>query len=151
MTPRRIWATVVPGLLAAWSDAAAQDVPASAPDGGAAVVYAIVGVSVLVGIVIVVARLQDVRNKRETEALALQSRLSDALLADAAFQGMTVTPTVHVPLHRSAPIRIEVSGEVPDEALRAMVLRRIQWEAAQARRDFEIEDRMTVLAPTRAA
>src|SRR5262245_61587455 len=134
MTPRRTWVTVVPGailsLLAAWSDAAAQNVPASAPGGGA-VALAMVAVGVLLAIIIVVAKLHDVRNRRETEALVLQSRLSDALLTERALQGTTVSPTVHAPLRRSAPLRVEVSGEVPSQELRAMILRRIEREAAQ--------------------
>jgi hypothetical protein len=109
--------------------------------------YAIVAMSVLLAIVIVMARLHDVRNKRETEGLALQSRLSDALLTERALQGMTVSPTVHAPLRRSAPLRVDVSGEVASEDLRAMVLRRIQREAAQTGRAIEIEDRLMVLAP----
>jgi hypothetical protein len=145
---------VVPGavlsLFAAWSGAAAQDAPAAAPTGGGAVLYLIVAVSVVLAIVIVAARLHDLRNRRETEALALQSRLSDALLTDRAFQGTTVTATVHAPLRQSAPLRVEVSGQVPSQDLRAMVLRRIQREAAQAGRAVEIEDRVMVLVPAAA-
>jgi uncharacterized membrane protein (DUF441 family) len=114
-------------------------------------VYAIVAMGVLLAIVIVMARLHDLRKRRETEALALQSRLSDALLTDRALQGMTVSPTVHAPLLRSAPLEVVITGEVASEDLHAMVLRRIQVEVAQARREVEIEDRLMVLAPARAA
>jgi hypothetical protein len=114
-------------------------------------VYAIVAMGVLLAIVIVMARLHDLRKRRETEALALQSRLSDALLTDRSLQGMTVSPTVHAPLLRNAPLKVVVTGEVASEDLHAMVLRRIQAEVAQARREIEVEDRLMVLAPARAA
>src|SRR5262245_41537937 len=105
---------------------------------------------VLRAMVIAMARLHDVRKKRETEALALQSRRSEALLTARALQGMTVSPTVRAPLRRSAPLEVEISGEVPSQEVREMILRRIQREAAQAGRPVEIEDRLMVLAPRSA-
>ncbi len=103
-------------------------------------------VVILLALVAVVAKLHDLRNKREGEALALQSRLSDAMLTDPALRGITVSPTVHVPVRRSAPIQVAVSGEVPGPEARDTVLRRLRQELGAAGREVEIDDRMTVLA-----
>ena len=130
--------------------------PPGAPDAGAvdgwgaaAFVLAVLG---LIVILAVVAKYRDLRNRRETDALALQSRLSDALLTDQVLHGFAVIPTVHIPLSGSRAI-VELTGHVPSPETRERVLRAVKREAQSLWADVEIQDRLLVLPPlrTRAA
>jgi hypothetical protein len=151
--------TLIPAILAAWlapalALAAAQTAPAppAAEEGGGAgalVVLAVVAV-LLIGLVVAV-KLYDRRHRHEADAVHLQGQLSDALLRDARFTGLGITPTVHIPLAGS-PVRIEVSGAVPGPELREAALRLIRAEASSVRPDVEVVDRVFVAArPMRAA
>jgi hypothetical protein len=60
----------------------------------------ILAIPALIVILAVLAKYRDVRNRREADAIALQSRPSDVLLADQALHGLAVTPTVHIPSER---------------------------------------------------
>src|SRR5512132_1481833 len=54
--------------------------------------------------------------KREDEAIALQTRVSDALMVEPSLTGLT--PTVRLPLWRREPVMIELNGSVPRPGLR---------------------------------
>jgi hypothetical protein len=108
-----------------------------------AVVVAL-GVAVLV-ILAALAKLADLRRKRETEAVVVQARVSDALLRDPGLFNYPITPTAHVPLWKGAPVTIEVAGQVPSEEVRETALRLIEREAAQAHPDVRIESRIGVV------
>lgn len=154
--------TLIPAILAAWlapalaALAAAQtaSAPAAPPAGGAggAGALLVLGIvaALLIGLVVAV-KLYDRKQRHEADAVHLQGQLSDALLRDARFTGLGITPTVHIPLAGS-PVRIEVSGAVPGPELREAALRLIRAEASSVRPDVEIVDRVFVAArPIRAA
>ena len=101
----------------------------------------VVGLLVLVGVAV---KLFDVKRKREDEGVALQSRLSDALLTDPSFAGLPITPTVHVPFSRSAPAVIRMTGTVPSPWIRGAALELIRREAASLMGNTRIEDRLVV-------
>jgi hypothetical protein len=123
--------------------------PAATDPGGWIVAsILVVGLLVVIGLVV---KLYDLRRKREAEAVHLQAQISDALLRDPNLFGLPVAATAHAPLWRGTPVTIELAGEVPDPVMREAVMR-ISWsEAQRIRPDVEIEDRLTVRAPARAA
>jgi hypothetical protein len=123
--------------------------PPSAEGWSGTVILGLTAVAVVV-ILGVVAKLYDRRQKREADAIGLQSRLSDALLMDRALQGAIVTPTVRAPVWKGSPLTIEVSGDVPTPELRDTVLRVVRREALQYRPDVEIEDKLLIV-PARTA
>ena len=130
--------------------------PPGAPDAGAVggwgaavFVLAVLGLIVILG---VIAKYRDLRNRREADALALQSRLTDTLLTDQMLHGLAVIPTVHIPLNGSRAI-VELTGHVPSAETRERVLRAVKRAAQSLWAEVEIQDRLLVLPPlrTRAA
>jgi len=116
------------------------------------VLAAIVIVGVLLVALGALVKFLDLRRKREAEAVHLQAQVSDALLRDQALFGLPITPTAHVPLWSGTPVTVEVSGHVPDGAMRESVLRLVREEASRIRPDVQIEDRLSVdSAAVRAA
>lgn len=101
----------------------------------------VVGLIVVVGIGV---KLYDVKRKREDEGVALQARLSDALLGDPSLAGLPVTPTVHVPFSRRSPTVITLTGAVPSPARRENVLHIVHQVATPLTGEHEIEDRLIV-------
>ena len=97
--------------------------------------------------IVVIAKVLDLNRKRETEAAVLQAQVSDALLRDARFGELSVTPTARVPLWSGSPATIELAGSVPTPYLRAAVLRLARSEATRVRQDVVIEDRTAVVSP----
>ena len=89
-------------------------------------------------------KIWDAKRKREAEAVHLQSQLSDALLREADFFGLALTPTVHASLRRDAPMIIEMTGQAPSEAVRDAALRTVRDEASRIRPNFEIVDRIEI-------
>jgi hypothetical protein len=147
---------IVPALAALTAfarDAAAQATPPSAtlPPPSAApagdnsgVLMALALMGALLVIVGIGVKLWDAKRKREAEAVHLQSQISDALLREQDFFGLAITPTVHAPLRKSAPFRIEVTGQAPSGAVRDAAMRVVRDEAARMGRDFEIDDRIEI-------
>jgi hypothetical protein len=129
--------------------------PPGAPDAGAVGGWAAVFVLAVLGLIVilaVIAKYRDLRNRREADALALQSRLTDALLIDQVLHGFAVIPTVRIPLSGSRAI-VELTGLVPSPEARERALRAVKREAQSLWPDVEIQDRLLVLPPlrTRAA
>lgn len=130
-------------------DAAAQMTPPSVTPGaspaaagdnsGILIALGLMGAMLL--IVGIGVKLWDASRKRESEAVHLQSQLSDALLREADFFGLAITPTVH-PSRRGS--RVEVTGRAPSTAVRDAALRIVRDECARVRPDCEIEDRIEV-------
>jgi hypothetical protein len=129
----------------AWAQTPGAPPPsAAAPQdaGSAAIGFAvIVGLLVIVGIAV---KMYDRKRKRDAEAVYLQAQVSDALMRDPRLAGQVLTPTAHVATWGKGPARLEITGEVPDPAVRDLVLRVVRDEAARLRPDVEIVDRMTV-------
>src|SRR2546428_1041864 len=116
--------------------------PRGSHTGGAAIaaVGAVVGLLVVIGIV---AKLFDLKQKRESEAVQLQAQLSDALLREPSLAGLPLTPTVHVPMWTGTPARIEITGQVPRPELKDLALRLVSDEASRIRSDIKIVDRLS--------
>jgi hypothetical protein len=121
----------------------------SAGDGLVALVF-VIGLLAITGIAV---KLYDVRRKREDEGVALQARLSDALLTEPSLARLPITPTVHVPFRPRAQAVIALTGKVPTPALREAVVRLVIREATFPRGNYRLEDRLFVdtLTSRRAA
>ena len=133
-------------------EAAAQATPPTAmpapspaaPGDNSGVLMALALMGALLLIVGIGVKIWDAKRKREADAVHLQSQLSDALLREADFFGLAITPTVHAGLRRSAPMIIEVTGQAPSQTVRDAALRIVRDEASRTRSDFEIVDRIEV-------
>ncbi len=112
--------------------------------GWLAVLVLMIGLIVIIG---AAAKIVDLRNRRETEALQLQAQVGDALLQDQALGSLPVVPTAHVPLTGS-PATVEVSGQVPNPELREAALHIAEREASRVRPDVRIEDKLEVAPST---
>lgn len=89
-------------------------------------------------------KLYDLKRKREEDAVAAQSRISDALLMDSALAGLPLTPTAHLPLWKGSPLVLEIKGAVPSPELREAAVEVAKREIARSRPDFRIENRISV-------
>jgi hypothetical protein len=140
MWPAPGWAQVI-----LERQAPGQAPEATAPSGTmtTAVVVAL-GIAVLV-ILVMLAKMADLRRKRETEAVVIQARISDAILRDPGLFNFPITPTAHVPLRKGSPVTVEVAGQVPSEDIRQAALRLIEREAAQVHHDVRVESRIGVV------
>lgn len=140
--------------LLAWAQGPASN-PASPPPatgGSAASTVLILGfLVVVVAAVVVVARYVTTKRKRLEEAVALQARLSDALLRETPLRGLVVTPKARVAVWRGSPVTIEVAGEVPTPELRETVLRLVRAEVSRVRPDVPTEDHLSIVPPMRRA
>jgi hypothetical protein len=140
-------AAVLGALLPKSAGAQAPPVGDESGVGGlVAVAIVVVGLPVLLAVWV---RLHDLRQRRELEAIHIQSRIADALFQDSRFGGAVVIPTVRVPRWPGSPLAVVMSGEVPDPELREAALRIAVAEAERIRPDARIEDRMMVLPTTR--
>ena len=88
--------------------------PAAPPaDGSAAGLVSMVGVLLAFFVAIGIAvKIYDAKRKREEQGVALQSRLSDALLLTPGLTSMPVVASVHMPLRRGSPPVVELKGTV---------------------------------------
>jgi len=120
----------------------AQTATNSAGAGSTAVLILLVlGLLVVIGVGV---KMYDLKRKREMEGVALQARLSDALMREPDLISLAVTPTAHVPWWSGTPVRLEVIGRVPSPESRDQVLRLVEREAKQVRQDVTIADRLQV-------
>jgi hypothetical protein len=128
---------------------------ASNPSGGAtqsgAVTTAVVVASLLAVVVVVgvLIKMLDLKRKRESEAVVVQARISDAVLRDPRLFSLPITPTAHVPLWKGTPVTVDVAGQVPSEDLREAAIGLIEREASQLGPEVRIESRIGVV-PTMA-
>jgi len=118
--------------------------------GGLVALVFVIGLLAITGIAV---KLYDMRRKREDEAVALQARLSDALLTEPSLARLPITPTVHVPFRPRGQAVIALTGKVPTPALREAVLQLVIREATFPRGNYRLEDRIFVdtLTSRRAA
>ncbi len=150
---------LVTAAVAPWAWAQTPGVPGSPPLGGQgpvpnppdagghgwlAMVVLMMGLMV---IIVAAAKIIDLRNKREAEALELQAQVGDAFLQDRALGGLPVVPTAHVPL-KGSPATLEVSGQVPNAELREAAVHIAEQEASRVRPDVRIEDKLEVISST---
>ena len=112
----------------------------------AVVVASLLAVLVVLGALI---KMLDLKRKRETEAVVVQARISDAVLRDPRLFSLPITPTAHVPLWKGTPVTVEVAGQVPSDDLREAAVGLIEREAAQMGSEVRVESRIGVV-PTMA-
>ena len=142
----------VAALLASVGEAVAQATPPAAtpapspaaPGDNSGILMALALMGAVLLIVGIGVKIWDAKRKREAEAVHLQSQMSDALLREAEFFGLAITPTVHASLRKGAPMKIEVTGQAPSSAVRDAALRIVRDEASRMGAYFEIEDRIQV-------
>src|SRR4029453_9494637 len=130
----------------AWPQATTRAPSSPAPSEGVGG-YGVVAFLLVMGLIIAVGvavKLYDVKRKREDEGIALQSRLSDALLSDPSLAGYPVTPTVPGPFPRRSPIPLTLTGTVPSGAQRDRAMQLVKQVAMPYEGNYEIEDRLLV-------
>ena len=100
---------MVAAPAAALAQTATTPSPAAPPaDGSAAGLVGIVGVLLALFVAVGIAvKAYDAKRKREEQGVALQARLSDALLLTPSLIRMPVVASVHMPLRRSSPPVVE--------------------------------------------
>jgi hypothetical protein len=139
--------------LAAWpktgwaQGVVGPQVPGAAPSDATQSGAVVVVVATLLGVLVVLGALikfLDLKRKREGEAVVVQARISDAILRDARFFSLPITPTARVPLWKGTPVTVEVAGQVPSDDLRQAVNRLVEREASQLA-DVRIESRIGVV------
>jgi len=140
---------------AAWAQTVVGPPASSSASGGgsqsggvttAVVVASLVAVVVVIGVLI---KLLDLKRKRDSEAVVVQARISDAVLRDPRLFSLPITPTAHVPLWTGRPVTVEVAGQVPSDDLRDAAVGLIEREASQLGPDVRVESRIGVV-PTMA-
>ena len=94
-------------------------------------------------------KMFDLKRKRESEAVVIEARISDAVLRDPRLFSLPITPTAHVPLWKGSPVTVEVAGQVPSDELRQAAVGLIEREASQVGPEVRIESRIGV-SPTMA-
>jgi hypothetical protein len=107
------------------------------------------GIVVGVGVVTAVGvLLLESQRRRDRRAVALQDRLAEPIARELGVAGVSVLPTVRIPLWSAAtrPAVIQLAGRVPSAELRDRVVRLVEREAARLRY-FRIEDRIRVTPP----
>jgi len=104
-------------------------------------------IALIVLVVIVIARFVSTRRKRITEALILQSQLSDAVAREALLQGVRINPRARASGWGKSHVTIEVAGEVPSPELREKVMRFVEAEAWRLRPDVKTVDHLFIVPP----
>ncbi len=118
--------------------------PSPATEGGGAWLAVAVVLIWLIAMIGLAAKLVDLKNKRQAEAIQVQARVSDALLRDRRLATLPVVPTARAPMWKRSPIMLEVCGVVPTPELREAALRMVQEEASRIRPDIHIVDGLTI-------
>ena len=111
-----------------------------------AVIALTVGILVGVGSVTAIGvLLLGAQRRRDQRAAAFQDRLAESISSELGQSGVSVRPTVRIPLWSSAtrPALIQTVGQVPSRDLRDRVVRIVEREAMRLRY-FRIEDRLRV-------
>ncbi len=95
-------------------------------------------------IIVIAAKLVDLKSKREAEAIQVQAGISNALLRDQRLATLPVVPTARAPLWKGSPITLEVCGVVPTPELREAALRVVREEASRTPPDIQVVDGLAV-------
>jgi hypothetical protein len=109
------------------------------------------GVGIIVGVVLVTAVgvfVLGAQRRRKQRATAFQDRLAEPISRELGLAGVSVLPTVRIPLWNAAtrPAVIQLVGQVPSRDLRDRVVRLVERKAMRLRY-FRIEDRIQ-MTPT---
>ena len=132
---------------AAWAQVSPTPAPSPLPspemtNGSGAFMVAALVVVLLIAVGVMV-KLYDLRRKREDEAVALQARLSDALLAEPSLSSLPLVPTVRIPM-RGSPVTVEIVGAVPRPEVRQAALDLVVREAARSVKSYRVDARISI-------
>ena len=105
----------------------------------------IIGLAALVAIVVGIAKLVDLARRRRRERAALRGKLTDALMSDERFAGLTLVAKVRLPFWSGSPARIRLVGVAPSTETRMAAVETIRRVAASERSDVEIKDKTRVI------
>jgi hypothetical protein len=96
--------------------------------------------------------LLEAQRRRDRRAVAFQDRLAGPIARELGQAGVSVLPTVRIPLWSAAtrPAVIQLAGQVPSPDLRDRVVRIVEREAARLHY-FRIEDRLRIVPPAEGA
>lgn len=109
----------------------------------------VAGVVASVAIVITVGVfLLEAQRRRDQRASNFQDRLAEPISRELGATGVSVLPTVRIPVLRGAtrPAVIQLVGQVPSRELRDRVVRIVEREATRLHY-FRIEDRLKIAPP----
>ncbi len=135
------WAQVPPGPMLS------PGVPAeSAPNVADGIVRLLVAgaLIVLLGAMILLGRAYDLGRKRARQALAIEARITDAMLADPLLSQLPVAVAVRVPLWRASPVTVTITGSVPRPHLRQAAVEMAVREVGRRAKAYHIEDHILV-------
>ena len=135
------WVQVPPGptLL---PGAPAESAPNVADGIGALLLAA--ALIVLLGAMILLGKAYDLSRKRARQAAAIETRISDAMLADPSLSQLPVAATVRVPLWRASPVTVTITGSVPRPQLRQAAVELAVHEVGGSVKTYHLEDRILV-------
>ena len=98
------------------------------PDGTIVLILLVAGACVL--LLALIAKILDLRLRRDGEAIAVRGLMSDALERDPSLFGAPITVVrVRVPLWTGSPVTIRVAGQVSTDQLRKAALESIRRAA----------------------
>ena len=109
-------------------------------------IFIAAGVVVGVGIVTAVGVLVlEAQRRRDDLASAFQNRLAEPIARELGQAGVSVLPTVRIPLWTSAtrPAVIRLTGRVPSRDIRDRVIRLVESEGARLHY-FRVEDHIRI-------
>src|SRR5262245_17371911 len=106
------------------------------------------GAGIFVGIAVVTIvgiLVLEAQRRRDEQASTFQSDLAEPISRELGLAGVSVLPTVKIPVWRAAthPAVITLTGRVPSRDIRDRVIRLVEYEAARLRY-FRIEDRIGI-------
>jgi hypothetical protein len=86
----------------------------------------------------------DRRDRRDEEAVWLQTRVARRLQRDAHLSVLSIRPVVRFSDSRQAPVVVTLQGQVPNDAVRRTVLDAAAEEIARSRPGlhFELQDEL---------
>ncbi len=136
---------------AAWAQVSPTPVPSpTLPPGPSPEVTSGTGAILIAAVVIVLllavgvmVKLYDLRRKREDEAVALQARISDALMSEPFLAAFPLAPTVRIPM-RGSPATIEIVGSVPRPEHRQAAVDLVVREAARSCKSYRVDSRISI-------
>jgi hypothetical protein len=99
---------------------------------------------VVLGAMILLAKAYDLSRKREEQSVALEARISGAMLADPMLSRLPVAATVRVPLWRGSPITVTITGSVPRPQARQAAVELAGREVGRSVKTYRLEDRILV-------
>ncbi len=136
-------ATVL-GAALAWAQSA--DAPAPVPGAGTSSsswVMLAVMLGALVLVLAIIVKVYDARRRRADARMAIEARISDALMSEPGLTTMPVTASLIEPAFSGTP-RIVVKGSVPNPELHDAAIGVVRREAMAHLEDAQIEDHVHV-------